>query len=41
MGKEKFEMQQVVEFFAGFSKIADSLNIPCDISPEMVRQKNG
>lgn len=30
------EMKQVVELFSSFTKIADSLKVPCDISPDMI-----
>ena len=33
------EAKEVVELFASFDAIADSLRIPCDITPEMARQK--
>ncbi len=31
------ETKQVVELFASYNNIADSLNISCDISPDMVK----
>ena len=31
--KDVIEMKEIVELFASFSKIADSLKIPCDIMP--------
>ena len=31
--KDVIEMKEIVELFASFSKIADSLKIPCDITP--------
>ena len=37
--EEIIEMKEVVELFASFTKIADSLNIPCDITPETVKEK--
>ncbi len=33
------EAKEVVELFASFDAIADSLRIPCDITPEMAKQK--
>ncbi len=30
------EMKEVVELFASFNKIADSLQVPCDIIPDSV-----
>lgn len=35
--QEIAEMKQVVELFASFTKIADALKVPCDVTPEMVR----
>ncbi len=29
------EMKEVVELFASFDKIADSLEVPCDITPDL------
>ncbi len=35
--KEIIEMKEVVELYASFTKIADSLKVPCDITPDMVK----
>ncbi len=35
------ETKQVVELFASYNNIADSLDIPCDISPGMVKGRKG
>lgn len=32
------ETKQVVELFASFNVIADSLRVPCDFTPEMVKK---
>lgn len=37
--EEIIEMKEVVELYASFTKIADSLKVPCDITPEMVKEK--
>ncbi|MEE9396621.1 MAG: carboxymuconolactone decarboxylase family protein [Methylococcales bacterium] len=37
--EEIIEMKEVVELFSSFTKIATSLNIPCDITPAMVKEK--
>ena len=36
---EIIEMKEVVELYASFTKIADSLKVPCDITPEMIKEK--
>ncbi len=36
---EIIEMKEVVELYASFTKIADSLKVPCDITPKMVKEK--
>ena len=33
-------MKEVVELFASFARISDSLNVPCDITPETVRKEH-
>lgn len=33
------EVKKVVELFASFNSIADSLRIPCDITPEMAKKQ--
>ena len=38
--KEIDEARQVIELFASFDSIADSLHVPCDITPDMAK-KNG
>ncbi len=35
------ETKKVVELFASYNKIADSLDIPCDILPDMVKGRKG
>ncbi len=35
------ETKQVVELFASFNSIADSLKIPCDITPDMAIKSEG
>ncbi len=35
--EEITELKEVVELFESFNSIADSLRIPCDITPEMLR----
>jgi AhpD family alkylhydroperoxidase len=35
--REILEAKQVVELFASFNSIADSLGIPCDVTPDMVK----
>jgi AhpD family alkylhydroperoxidase len=35
------ETKKIVELFASYNKIADSLDIPCDISPDMVKGRRG
>jgi uncharacterized peroxidase-related enzyme len=32
------EAKQVIELFASFNSIADSLRVPCDITPEMAKK---
>ena len=32
------EAKQVLELFASFNAIADSLRIPCDVSPDMTKE---
>jgi hypothetical protein len=32
-------MKEVVELFASFNKIADSLQVPCDITPDSVEEQ--
>ncbi|HFC47103.1 MAG TPA: carboxymuconolactone decarboxylase family protein [Dissulfuribacter thermophilus] len=34
--QELIELKEVVELFSSFNKIADSLEVPCDVTPEMV-----
>jgi AhpD family alkylhydroperoxidase len=34
------ETRQVVELFSSFNSIADSLRVPCDITPEMAKNRN-
>ena len=34
--EEIVEMKEVVELFASFNKIADSLQVPCDVMPDSV-----
>ena len=36
---EIIEMKEVGELYASFTKIADSLKVPCDITPEMIKKK--
>lgn len=33
------ETKEVIELFASFTKIADSLQIPCDVTPAMVKEQ--
>ena len=33
------EVKKVVELFASFNSIADSLRVPCDITPEMAKRQ--
>ncbi|MBC8555980.1 MAG: carboxymuconolactone decarboxylase family protein [Candidatus Brocadiales bacterium] len=33
------EVKKVVELFASFNSIADSLRVPCDITPEMAKKQ--
>jgi len=33
------EAKKVVELFASFNSIADSLRVPCDITPEMAKKQ--
>jgi AhpD family alkylhydroperoxidase len=35
------ETKKVVELFASYNKIAESLDIPCDILPDMVKGRKG
>jgi hypothetical protein len=35
------EARQVIELFASFNAIADSLHVPCDITPDMVKKPAG
>ena len=37
--EEIVEMKEVVELFASFNKIADSLQVTCDVRPEMVEEQ--
>ena len=37
--QEIIEAKEVIELFASFNAIADSLRVPCDITPEMVKSK--
>lgn len=37
--QEIVEAKEVVELFASFNAIADSLRVPCDVTPEMIRAK--
>ena len=37
--EEIVEMKEVVELFASFNKIADSLQVPCDVTPDMVEEQ--
>ncbi len=37
--EEIIEMKEVVELFASFSKIADSLQVPCDITPNSIEEQ--
>ena len=32
------EVKKIVELFASFTSIADSLQVPCDVRPEMAKQ---
>ena len=36
--KDIVETKEVVELFASFNKIADSLQVPCDVIPETVKK---
>ena len=36
--KEVNETKQVIELFASFSSIAESLKIPCDVTPSMLKE---
>ena len=36
--EEIVEMKEVVELFASFNKIADSLQVPCDVMPDSVEK---
>ena len=38
--QEIIEAKEVIELFASFNAIADSLRIPCDVTHEMVKQKH-
>ena len=33
------ETKEIIELFASFTKIADSLQVPCDVTPDMVRSQ--
>jgi AhpD family alkylhydroperoxidase len=35
------EIKKVVELFSSFNAIADSLKIPCDITPELLEKEKG
>ncbi len=37
--EEIVEMKEVVELFASFNKIADSLQVPCDVTPDSVEEQ--
>ena len=37
--EEIVEMKEVVELFASFNKIADSLQVPCDVTPDSVKEQ--
>lgn len=37
--QEIVEAKEVIELFASFNAIADSLRVPCDITPEMTKSK--
>jgi len=37
--QELVEAKEVIELFASFNAIADSLRVPCDITPEMAKSK--
>ena len=37
--QEIIEAKEVIELYASFDAIADSLRVPCDITPEMVKSK--
>lgn len=38
--REVGEAKQVIELFSSFSAIADSLRVPCDVTPDMVRKSD-
>ena len=37
--REVMEMKQIVELFASFNQIANSLKIPCDLTPDAISQE--
>lgn len=37
--QEVLETRQIIELFASFNAIADSLDVPCDVIPEMAKHK--
>lgn len=37
-GQDIVETKEVIELFASFNKIADSLQVPCDVMPETVKK---
>ncbi len=37
--QEIVEAKEVIELYASFNAIADSLRVPCDITPEMAKSK--
>ncbi len=38
--QEIIEAKEIIELFASFNAIADSLRVPCDVTPEMAKQKH-
>ena len=38
--EEITELKEVVELFQSFNSIADSLQVPCDVTPEMVERRS-
>jgi AhpD family alkylhydroperoxidase len=37
--REIIEAKEVIELFASFNATADSLRVPCDVTPDMAKQK--
>ena len=37
--QEVNQTRQIIELFCSFNAIADTLRVPCDVSPEMLKEK--